>query len=37
LASVFRSQSARRQLFAREGNSAEFDLIAKSFANLMRM
>jgi PKHD-type hydroxylase len=34
---LFDLDSARRQLFAREGKSAEFDLIAKSFANLMRM
>jgi hypothetical protein len=33
----FRSRSARPQLLAREGKSAAFDLIAKSFANLMRM
>jgi PKHD-type hydroxylase len=34
---LFDLDSARRQLFAREGKSAEFDRIAKSFANLMRM
>jgi PKHD-type hydroxylase len=34
---LFDLDSARRQLFAREGKSAEFDLISKSFANLMRM
>jgi len=34
---LFDLDSARRQLFARDGKSAEFDLIAKSFANLMRM
>jgi len=34
---LFDLDNARRQLFAREGKSAEFDLIAKSFANLMRM
>jgi len=34
---LFDLDTARRQLFAREGKSAEFDLIAKSFANLMRM
>ena len=28
---------ATAQLFAREGKSAEFDLISKSFANLLRM
>jgi PKHD-type hydroxylase len=34
---LFDLDTARRQLFAREGKSAEFDLVAKSFANLMRM
>jgi PKHD-type hydroxylase len=34
---LFDLDTARRQLFARAGKSAEFDLIAKSFANLMRM
>jgi PKHD-type hydroxylase len=34
---LFDLDTARRQLFARDGNSAEFDLISKSFANLMRM
>jgi PKHD-type hydroxylase len=34
---LFDLDNARRQLFAREGKSAEFDLISKSFANLMRM
>jgi len=34
---LFDLDTARRQLFAREGKSPEFDLIAKSFANLMRM
>jgi PKHD-type hydroxylase len=34
---LFDLDTARRQLFAREGKSADFDLIAKSFANLMRM
>ena len=29
--------TARRQLFTREGKSAELDLISKSFANLLRM
>jgi hypothetical protein len=33
----FRSQGARPRLLAREGKSAAFNLIAKSFANLMRM
>src|SRR5215468_4853765 len=34
---LFDLDTARRQLFARAGKSAEFDLISKSFANLMRM
>jgi PKHD-type hydroxylase len=34
---LFDLDTARRQLFAREGKSPEFDLLAKSFANLMRM
>jgi PKHD-type hydroxylase len=34
---LFDLDIARRQLFARDGKSAEFDLISKSFANLMRM
>jgi PKHD-type hydroxylase len=34
---LFDLDTARRALFAREGKSAEFDLISKSFANLMRM
>jgi PKHD-type hydroxylase len=34
---LFDLDTARRQLFARDGKSAEFDLLAKSFANLMRM
>ena len=34
---LFDLDTARRALFAREGKSAEFDLVAKSFANLMRM
>jgi PKHD-type hydroxylase len=34
---LFDLDTARRQLFARDGKSAEFDLISKSFANLMRM
>jgi PKHD-type hydroxylase len=33
---LFDLDTARRQMFAREGKSAEFDLISKSFANLMR-
>jgi len=34
---LFDLDTARRQLFARDGKSAEFDLISKSFANLLRM
>jgi len=34
---LFDLDTARRQLFAREGQSAEFDLVSKSFANLLRM
>jgi PKHD-type hydroxylase len=34
---LFDLDTARRQMFARDGKSAEFDLVSKSFANLMRM
>jgi PKHD-type hydroxylase len=34
---LFDLDTARRQLFAREGKSAEYDLLSKSLANLMRM
>ena len=34
---LFDLDTARRQIFARDGKSAEFDLISKSFANLLRM
>ena len=34
---LFDLDSARRQIFAREGKSTEFDLLSKSFANLLRM
>lgn len=34
---LFDLDTARRRLFAREGKSAEFDLMSKSLANLMRM
>jgi len=34
---LFDLDTARRALFAREGKTAQFDLISKSFANLMRM
>lgn len=34
---LFDLDTARRTLFAREGKSAEFDLMSKSLANLLRM
>ena len=34
---LFDLDTARRQLFARDGKTAEFDLISKSTANLLRM
>jgi PKHD-type hydroxylase len=34
---LFDLDTARRTIFARDGNSAELDLISKSLANLMRM
>lgn len=34
---LFDLDTARRRLFAREGNSPDYDLISKSTANLMRM
>jgi PKHD-type hydroxylase len=34
---LFDLDTARRQIFSREGKSAEFDLISKSLANLLRM
>ena len=34
---LFDLDTARRQMFARDGKSAEFDLVSKSYANLMRM
>jgi PKHD-type hydroxylase len=34
---LFDLDTARRALFAREGKSQEFDLMSKSFANLLRM
>lgn len=34
---LFDLDTARRRMFAQSGKSAEFDLISKSFANLMRM
>ena len=34
---LFDLDTARRSIFARDGKSAEFDLLSKSLANLMRM
>lgn len=34
---LFDLDTARRAMFTREGNSAEYDLVSKSLANLMRM
>jgi PKHD-type hydroxylase len=34
---LFELDTARRQLFRREGKSAEYDLVSKSLANLVRM
>jgi PKHD-type hydroxylase len=34
---LFDLDTARRTIFARDGKSAEFDLLSKSLANLMRM
>jgi len=34
---LFDLDTARRQLFAREGKSTEYDLVSKSLANLLRM
>jgi len=34
---LFDLDTARRQMFAREGKTAEYDLVSKSLANLMRM
>jgi PKHD-type hydroxylase len=34
---LFDIDTARRQIFSREGKTAEFDLLSKSLANLMRM
>jgi PKHD-type hydroxylase len=34
---LFDLDTARRQMFAREGKSAEYDLVSKSLANLLRM
>ena len=34
---LFDLDTARRRMFSREGNSEDYDLIAKSLANLLRM
>ncbi len=34
---LFDLDTARRQMFKRDGKSAEYDLVSKSFANLLRM
>ena len=34
---LFDLDTARRTIFARDGKSAEFDLMSKSLANLLRM
>ena len=34
---LFDLDTARQQMFARDGKSAEFDLVSKSLANLLRM
>ena len=34
---LFDLDTARRQMFARDGKSAEFDLVSRSLANLLRM
>jgi PKHD-type hydroxylase len=34
---LFDLDTARRRLYAREGKSADFDLLSKSTANLLRM
>ena len=34
---LFELDTARRQLFKRDGKSAEYDLVSKSLANLLRM
>jgi PKHD-type hydroxylase len=34
---LFDLDTARRKLFAQQGSTAEFDLLSKSLANLMRM
>ncbi|MND02349.1 PKHD-type hydroxylase [compost metagenome] len=34
---LFDLDTARRRIFARDGNSADYDLVSKSLANLLRM
>jgi PKHD-type hydroxylase len=34
---LFDLDTARRQMFAKDGKTAEYDLVSKSFANLLRM
>jgi PKHD-type hydroxylase len=34
---LFDLDTARRQMFAQRGKSAEYDLVSKSLANLLRM
>ena len=34
---LFDLDTARRRMFAREGKSADYDLVSKSLANLLRM
>jgi PKHD-type hydroxylase len=34
---LFDLDTARRQMFARDGKSAGYDLVSKSLANLLRM
>jgi PKHD-type hydroxylase len=34
---LFDLDTARRQMFARDGKSADYDLVSKSLANLLRM
>ena len=34
---LFDLDTARRQIFAKDGKTAEYDLVSKSLANLLRM
>ena len=34
---LFDLDTARRQMFAKDGKTAEYDLVSKSLANLLRM